>query len=407
VQSEEGSIKGKEREKKANIIPPFNMLLRLDLTEAPKELHHENEDKENEYFWFIRFFSTENIALMKDTSKEEREAALKESWEVKNIGRAEKAKFSRKKYLLISKKNRGEQLTPEEETLLNEIRNQVYLTQLEKERKSKGGKEDGKKTENKDINRDGKSAGSKNSKDKAKINPLNDPNMVSKSQFLKQSFYNRANRTRLLPKPEHHAAHYLKKFLSYAYRDRVMHSENKINKFCLDEDKVHRIKFNVDKRLQEYNVNKNKESLRFDERKKKMIEETKNMNIKNINKRKNYSGKLNELLQSRVSIIDLIDNIIDHEKKLKEILNGEYELDRAIAIYKETISNNSYYLKFKDLCNDIFNYISKRKEEIYKAEIKKFNPREKNTLMKMLDDCNTNNWNISDETLNKMNELVK
>jgi hypothetical protein len=383
------------------------MILRLDLTETPRELQNENEDKENEYFWFVRFFSTENIALMKDTSKEERESSLKESWEIKNAGRAEKAKLSRKKFLLISKKNRGEQLTPEEETLLNEIRNKVYLTQLEQEKKNKGAKEDAKKLENKEINRDGKSAGSKNSKDKAKINPLNDQNMVSKSQFLKQSFYNRANKTRLLPKPEHHSALYLKNFLSYAYRDRVIQSENKINKFCLDEQKVNKIKFNIDNRLQDFNVNKKKESLNFDERKKKMIEETKNINEKNINKRRNFSGKLNELLNSRISIIDLIDNLIDHEKKLKDVINGEYDLDRTISIYKDTISNNSYYLKFKDLCDDIFNYISARKEEIYKAEIKKFNPKEKKELLKMLDDCNSNNWNISDETLKKMNELVK
>lgn len=414
VQSPKADKKGKGKDEPviSNAPAPFNMILRLDLSEAPRELQNEYEDTENEYFWFVRFFSTENIALMKDTSKEEREALLKEGWEQKNTGRAEKAKLSRKKYLLMGKKNRGEPLTPEEEQLLNEIRNRVILTNLEQEGKSKSGKDDPKNKDKKEINRDGKSANSKNSKnsnqkDKGKVNPLNDPNLNSKGQYLKQSFYQRMNRTRMLPKPENHCALYLKNFLSYAYRDRIMQSANKVKKYCLDEEKVNNIKHGIENRVQDYSTKRSREQIRFDERRKKMIDETKTINDKNINKRRHYSGKLNELMTSRDQIMNNIENLMETEKKLKEVLAGDTELDRAIAIYKETICDNNIYMKYKGLCSDIFKYISTRKEENYKNEIKKFNAKDKNGIIKSLEDLNSNNWDITEETVKKLNELAK
>ena len=62
----------------------------------------------------MKVFSSETLALVKDTDKEDRERALKASWEANEIGRAEKAKKARTKFVLLEKQRRGEQLTEEE-----------------------------------------------------------------------------------------------------------------------------------------------------------------------------------------------------------------------------------------------------------------------------------------------------
>jgi len=50
--------------------------------------------------WYMKVFSSETLAVVKDTDKEDREKALKASWETNEPGRAEKAKRSRLKFVL-------------------------------------------------------------------------------------------------------------------------------------------------------------------------------------------------------------------------------------------------------------------------------------------------------------------
>lgn len=58
-----------------------------------------NEETEG-LTWCIKMFNSETLALVKDTDKEDREKALKASWETNDPGRAEKAARSRQRYLL-------------------------------------------------------------------------------------------------------------------------------------------------------------------------------------------------------------------------------------------------------------------------------------------------------------------
>ena len=53
-----------------------------------------NEQTEN-LTWCVKMFNSETLALVKDTDKEDREKALKASWETADPGRAEKAAKSR------------------------------------------------------------------------------------------------------------------------------------------------------------------------------------------------------------------------------------------------------------------------------------------------------------------------
>jgi len=49
--------------------------------------------------WVIKFYTSDTIAVIKDTDKEDRERALKNSWETAEPGRAEKAAKSRMRFL--------------------------------------------------------------------------------------------------------------------------------------------------------------------------------------------------------------------------------------------------------------------------------------------------------------------
>jgi len=48
----------------------------------------------------MKLFTSETIAIIKDTDKEDREKALKVNWETNEPGRAEKSARSRARYLI-------------------------------------------------------------------------------------------------------------------------------------------------------------------------------------------------------------------------------------------------------------------------------------------------------------------
>mmetsp|Transcript_29242 Transcript_29242/g.36313 ORF Transcript_29242/g.36313 Transcript_29242/m.36313 type:complete len:182 (+) Transcript_29242:1732-2277(+) len=85
-------------------------------------------------------FNSETLALVKDTDKEDREKALKASWETADPGRAEKAAKSRQRYLLLKKQKLGEELTEEEQEVLRERRERIRKKDQEEQVAAKGGK---------------------------------------------------------------------------------------------------------------------------------------------------------------------------------------------------------------------------------------------------------------------------
>jgi len=64
-----------------------------------EECKSENEQTEN-VSWCMKVFSSETMAIFKDTDKEDREKALKASWETNEPGRQEKAQKSRQRFIL-------------------------------------------------------------------------------------------------------------------------------------------------------------------------------------------------------------------------------------------------------------------------------------------------------------------
>ena len=61
-----------------------------------------NEETEG-VTWAMKWYTSETLALVKDTDKEDRERALKQSWEATEPGRADKASSSRRRFQLQKK----------------------------------------------------------------------------------------------------------------------------------------------------------------------------------------------------------------------------------------------------------------------------------------------------------------
>lgn len=72
--------------------------------------------------WQLRFSSSNSIAVLKDTIKEDEENKIKQNWEFEEPGRSKLSNVSRIKYLLDLKKEKGEGLETNEEKLLVEKR---------------------------------------------------------------------------------------------------------------------------------------------------------------------------------------------------------------------------------------------------------------------------------------------
>jgi hypothetical protein len=69
-----------------------------------------NEQTQNIH-WVLKVIGNDTIAVIRDTQKEDAQKAIKKSWEDNEIGRAEKAKKSRRKFFIMEKQQRGETLT--------------------------------------------------------------------------------------------------------------------------------------------------------------------------------------------------------------------------------------------------------------------------------------------------------
>lgn len=97
-------------------------------------------EQSDEFTWLIKMYSSETLALIKDTDKEDKEKSLKGQWEADEVGRAEKAKISRQKYLLKIKQKNGETLTEEELEIVNEKRERIRKKDQDEQAVKGGGK---------------------------------------------------------------------------------------------------------------------------------------------------------------------------------------------------------------------------------------------------------------------------
>ena len=129
----------KKNEKEDTNEPPSNKPYRIvcyfDETELPEDFN--TPEYIEGLSWIIKVFSSDTLGFCEDTSKEDKEKAIIASWEENEPGRAEKAKSSRKRFLLEKKLKEGEELTEEEKEFLKEKRVRKTFEKKEEEENEK------------------------------------------------------------------------------------------------------------------------------------------------------------------------------------------------------------------------------------------------------------------------------
>jgi len=97
----------------------YQILINFDMSEIPGWIRYFKAIDNENISWIMRVHTTDPIKFYIDTTKEDKENKLKEAWENIEPGRSDKAKFTRKKFLIMKKREIGEDITLEEEEILN------------------------------------------------------------------------------------------------------------------------------------------------------------------------------------------------------------------------------------------------------------------------------------------------
>ena len=84
--------------------------------------------------------------------------------------------------------------------------------------------------------------------------------------------------------------------------------------------------------------------------------------------------------------------------------NQSSDFEELINVYKESIKILG---KKNENVEKFFNFISKKKEEYYKQELKKIKENDKSFILKVLEDVEYNKWNISIDLIKKLKEMIK
>lgn len=130
----------------------------------------------------------------------------------------------------------------------------------------------------------------------------------------------------------------------------------------------------------------------------------------NVKSRYDDTRYKNQFLQEREELKNKIYSKKEADKKLMDIISTDsttpqFDLNTCISMYKEIALSNHQ----SELLERVHTLISKKKEEIYRSDLKKIgnNAKEgKHVALKHIEDIKINSWIISDETMKKLYELA-
>ena len=387
--------KSKNNEETEDENLPYRIICYLDKSELPENFNEPSFIEGIE--WIIRVFSSDTLGFCEDTSKEDLERAVINSWEEAEPGRAEKAKNSRRRFLLMQRKLNGGELDEEEEKFLSEprIRKKEEDNVVEdKNAKGKKHEKDNKKGKNEEVKNE--------EKERTELNFNKKTSQISD-----------------------HSSLFIKNFLYYAYDKRTItfdhayaQEDKQLNNTQVRNEKEE----NINKIYEEngkINVETEEE---IEKRKNDLIEDSKKFHEKIIEERKK-GNNLEEILKSREEIKGSLLAQIEAEEKLKELIKeieesneeseekdkkkkDKFDFNGAYDIYKEVLKTG---LK-SPLLEQTFELLSKKKEIIIEEEMKKFGKGKEKELkafvQKTLEDIRENNWHIKEDLLNKFDEIL-
>jgi len=335
-----------------------------DLSEATKNIH-----------WILKAFSTDTLVIMRDTQKEDKEKAIKKSWEDKEPGRADKAKKTRSKYFAFEKKERGEQLTEAELELINEVRQRKP-----KEEESKG----------------------KDSKKTAK--PVVDAKKASKG-IKKEEVVEEKKPERPLPKSYDHVSKEIKHFLEHMELPRYMEEPNEGDPDVRSEENKAELRettllgkdeiYGLQARNQE-----NREKI------KEHITKGKADLIQSMAaERTEFKGKLKVLYQQRDEHRKKVQAKKEKEKQLIDIINKEKPTVEEIDKFMNDITDQDINPKLVELLGKV------KKNAIILLRVENLNTSLANfdqpLCAKTLDEVKQMNLEIDVELIQKAEEFLE
>jgi hypothetical protein len=112
----------------------------------------------------------------------------------------------------------------------------------------------------------------------------------------------------------------------------------------------------------------------------------------------NHRNELKNEFQTKINCQNSIKDI------LKKYIDNNYGVDYMINVYKEGCE---IFGKEDELVEKLFNLISNKKEDEIKNLMKKLSPKDKNNVIKILEDIEFNQWKINPEIVGKLKDFIK
>jgi hypothetical protein len=120
--------------------------------------------------------------------------------------------------------------------------------------------------------------------------------------------------------------------------------------------------------------------------------------------RKQNKEELEAIFKERDCIRNQIHGVQEIEKNVLDIINYAHpDISYAISVYKEAQSSNVN----TKLTSKLFNYISSKKDEQFKNDLKKLTVKDKPQVLKLIEDIEMNKWKVSEEVTRKLYDLAK
>jgi len=113
------------------------------------------------------------------------------------------------------------------------------------------------------------------------------------------------------------------------------------------------------------------------------------------------------LIRARDHLKNEFHNKYEIEKAIRELITNSaahFEFNHAMTLFKEYPTHINYN---EDLISQLHQFISLKKEELLRAEIKRFSVKDKNNIIKHLEDIENNKLKINSDVLHKLKELIK
>ena len=367
-----------------NIIHyPYLLICYID-----ESIDIKNSIAKNNLNWIIKVFSSDHLCFIGDFSKEENEKLIKSGWEENEPGRKDKAKISRKKYILQKILKSGGIITENDRLILNAERIRKITSKNDENAESNTIPNKGKKST------------------KIQINSKKNDEVKKEEPTIKLNF----NKT--LPKLTHHKSDFIRSYLEYVYKDRTkkidtIHDQYKktINDEKIQFEKTKKINDKVDHFNTETKIEMYSSFYKTEQPKEEMLSTFYKLDIST---RTTETDMFRDLMRSRDSLKTQFQEKINANNTVNDILKNyvinSYDYAYMLQSYKDSLNilgkENDNMLKLKKL-------ISNKKEEELKNQLKKLTNKDKANVIKIIEEIELNQLDISEEVMTKLRELIK